>query len=405
MPISRTQTLLLSAGLALLVFPTVSEAQAPSSKASNSSIKWLTPIEVIRNIDQLLAESRLEALEAGRGDAFAAKINMAKSFVHAGDYEEAKKIYAEALAIAWKRQVSNDIMMRVENELDRSNKSLMMASRPAGLDENYQPISDESVHISQKAVSIDKYEAGKKIDQALSFIYASILEQKDQQLTLQGKLNFCRHLIELEEYETAKKEYHKTIINYLDPRWTSQLLEEIDAIISTIHPSQTYSEQHPEATLTAERALLEIQEITKPIEKYYAGNALLSNGVRSMHSLIRKGEHEMVLAEMQKTFIDFAPASWVENSVFRTKKILERVEGYRNQSYEDKMIGTAPILYSKTIAEGRETETIRIIEDNALVTYKRVTHSWGGVYNFINDESAKDTEWIRVWKLYQDQEF
>lgn len=405
MPISRTQALLLSAGLALLVFPTVSEAQAPSSKASNSSIKWLTPIEVIRNIDHLLAESRLEALEAGRGDAFAAKINMAKSFVHAGDYEEAKKIYAEALAIAWKRQVSNDIMMRVENELDRSNKSLMMASRPAGLDENYQPISDESVHISQKAVSIDKYEAGKKIDQALSFIYASILEQKDQQLTLQGKLNYCRHLIELEEYETAKKEYHKTIINYLDPRWTSQLLEEIDAIISTIHPSQTYSEQHPEATLTAERALLEIQEITKPIEKYYAGNAVLSNGVRSMHSLIRKGEHEMALAEMQKTFIDFAPASWVENSVFRTKKILERVEGYRNQSYEDKMIGTAPILYSKTNAEGRETETIRIIEDNALVTYKRVTHSWGGVYNFINDESAKDTEWIRVWKLYQDQEF
>lgn len=405
MPISLTQALLLSAGLAILVFPTVSEAQTPSSKASISSIKWLTPIEVIRNIDQLLAESRLEALEAGRGDAFAAKINMAKSFVHAGDYEEAKKIYAEALAIAWKRQVSNDIMMRVENELDRSNKSLMMASRPVGLDENYQPISDESVHISHKAVIIDKYEAGKKIDQALSFIYASILEQKDQQLTLQGKLNYCRHLIELEEYETAKKEYHKTIINYLDPRWTSQLLEEIDAIISTIHPSQTYSEQHPEATLTAERALLEIQEITKPIEKYYAGNAVLSNGVRSMHSLIRKGEHEMALAEMQKTFIDFAPASWVENSVFRTKKILERVEGYRNQSYEDKMIGTAPILYSKTNAEGRETETIRIIEDNALVTYKRVTHSWGGVYNFINDESAKDTEWIRVWKLYQDQEF
>lgn len=390
-----------------MLTPCASLAQTPTSfnNKSASHIQWLTPIEVIRNIDQILALTRLEALEAGRGDAFSSKINVAKSFVHAGDNLEARNAYSEAIAIAWKRQIDNDLISEVENELDRSKKSLVKDTRPSGLDENYQPIKQASLKGNAIAASIDKYEAGKKIDEALSFIYLSILKQQDQKLTLQGKLNHCRLLVELEEYESAKKEYHSTVIEYLDPRWTSQLLEEIDGIISRIEPSYTYSELHPNEVLTAERAINEISGIIQAIEQYYEGNAVLSKGVRSMHTLIRKGEHEQALAEMQTTFTDFAPASWIEKNVSRTERILEKVEGFRKDSYDHKITSGNPIIYSKTEEEGRTTETIRIIEDNELMTYKRVIHNWGGIFNFINDESAKDTEWIRVWKLYKEQEF
>ena len=92
-------------------------------------------------------------------------------------------------------------------------------------------------------------------------------------------------------------------------------------------------------------------------------------------------------------------------SVIRTERILDRIGDFQENSYEGEKIPSAPILYSKSVDDGRTTETIRIIEDNELMTYKRVTHNWGGVYSFINNESAKDTEWIRVWKLYQEQEF
>ena len=382
-------------------------AQNQTAKADYSPMKiqWLTPIEVIRNIDQILAKSRLEALEAGRGTAFAEKINVAKSFVHAGDNEEAKRSYSEAISIAWKRETNHDVLEAIEHELERSKKILVQDSRPSGLDENYQAISNYDTKRTAELNSIDEYEAGKKIDAALSFIYLSILTQQDQKLTLQGKLNHCRHLIELEEYESAKKEYHSTIIAYLDPRWTSQLLGEIDEIISAIEPSQTFSELHPNEVLTAERAIGEIQTIIKPIQDYYSGNAILNSGLRSIHSMIRKGEHDMALSEMKKTFSDFAPSSWLNASVIRTERILDRIGDFQENSYEGEKIPSAPILYSKSVDDGRTTETIRIIEDNELMTYKRVTHNWGGVYSFINNESAKDTEWIRVWKLYQEQEF
>lgn len=325
--------------------------------------------------------------------------------MHNGDNAEAKKAYADAIAIAWKRQMDHDLIGAVQDELDRSKKSLTQDTRPAGLDENYQPISGSMPIQKSKTKSIDKYEAGKKIDQALSFLYLSILKQQDQKLTLQGKLNYCRHLIELEEYELAKKEYHTTIISYLDPRWTSQLLEEIDGIIRLIEPSHTFSELHPTTVLTAERAISEIQVILKPVEDYYAGNAILNKGVKSMNTFIRKGEHEKALTELKVTLSDFTSNSWANNAVFRTEKILNKIEGFKKDSYDQKLSSGAPILYSKSTSEGRMTETIRIIEDNELMTYKRVTHNWGGIYNFINDESAKDTEWVWVWKLYQEQEF
>ena len=85
-------------------------------------IQWLTPIEVIRNIDQILPKQRLEALEAGRGTAFAKKINIAKSFVHAGDNEEAKRSYSEDISIAWKRETNHDVLEAIEHELERSKK-------------------------------------------------------------------------------------------------------------------------------------------------------------------------------------------------------------------------------------------------------------------------------------------
>lgn len=145
-----------------MLSPCASLAQIPTTfnNKSAAQIQWLTPIEVIRNIDQILALTRLEA---GRGDAFSSKINVAKSFAHAGDHLEAKNAYAEAIAIAWKRQIDNDLLSEVENELDRSKKSLVKDTRPSGLDENYQPIEQASSKGNAIAASINKYEAGKKL--------------------------------------------------------------------------------------------------------------------------------------------------------------------------------------------------------------------------------------------------
>jgi len=128
-------------GIIISAVPSVLNGQNPSQLSSNSSsrIAWLTPIEVIRNIDLILATTRLEALEAGRGDGFSAKINVAKSFVHAGENEDAKIAYGEALAIAWKRQIDHELLSKIENELDRSKKALVQDTRPIGLDENYHP--------------------------------------------------------------------------------------------------------------------------------------------------------------------------------------------------------------------------------------------------------------------------
>ena len=97
-----------------------------------------------------------------------------------------------------------------------------------------------------------------------------------------------------------------------------------------------------------------------------------------MQSLIRKGEHDKALQEMNKTFSDFAPSSWLTANINRTERILSRIDDFQNSSYEEEKIPSTPIFYSKSVEDGRTTETIRIIEDSELMTYKRVTHNWGG---------------------------
>ena len=150
---------------------------------------------------------------------------------------------------------------------------------------------------------------------------------------------------------------------------------------------------HQNEVLTVERAIGKVQTTIRPIQEGYSGNAILTSSLRSMHSLIRKGEHDMALSEMNETFSDFAPSSWLTVSMNRTEGILDRIDRFQEGSCKEEKIPSTPIFYWKSGQDGRTTETKKIIEDNELMAYKRVTRTWGGIYSFINNESAKETDW------------
>ena len=84
----------------------------------------LSPLEVVRNIDDLLEATRLEALESGRINDYTAMVNVAKSFVHAEQYTAANEAYMESIGTIWGQKDQSDLIDRLNAELERANGTL-----------------------------------------------------------------------------------------------------------------------------------------------------------------------------------------------------------------------------------------------------------------------------------------
>ncbi|MEX2597902.1 MAG: hypothetical protein WEC59_13335 [Salibacteraceae bacterium] len=378
----------------------ISQPKDITSEKKSIEFTQISPLVVVRNIDQHLSKTTIEAMESGEARPYKDQINIAKSFVHAGNYEEAKKAYDEALRMVWQNSNYTVVSEKVELELKKANRSFSNGSRPAGLDENYQPENTKRNSSFELQESYTPHGAANKIDQMLSFLMSSVYKRRDEQLTLEGKLNDCRQLVIMESFDAAKSAYHSTIIAYLDPKWTGQLLEDIYLIIDRTEAVKTPSEINPGVQLNAQDTKDEIALLLQPMTEYYRDNQQMKSHLKAFWEQIDQGNKKEALKLISENFDLFANRQWIDNRLKRIEAILNRENGTGLSTSPTE----APILYFKENVEGRSIERLRIIEKRELVTYKKVSHTWGGHYYFKNDEPTKDTEWLRVWKLYKEQE-
>jgi hypothetical protein len=382
---------------------------AQTAGGFNAMNEHLSPLEVVHNMDDLLLPTRLEAMQSGQINNYLAYLNVAKSFVHAERYQEAQKAYIETVGVVWKDQDQSKLIAQLERELKKADARMNNDQRPEGLDENYQPIRSTERQGQQLASSYSPQTAGNKIDEMMQFLIDAVYRDKGAQLTLMGDLKYCRHLVEMEEYEVARTEYHETILAHLDPKWTGSLLEDINEVIARTKPFTTPSEQHPEMQLSQAQALAEIRSLLIPVMDYYEGNLPLEGGVRRFMERLQQGKLEGSFELLERTLQPFASSDWIEGRSERMRMILSRTQTPEPSVAAVTELAVAPteprdIRYNKEEMEGRTVEYLQLKEAHEHMTYKKVKHRWGGVYYFINDEPTKDTEWLRVWRSYQNQE-
>lgn len=367
----------------------------------------LSPLEVVRNIDDMLLPTRLEAMQLGKFNDYTSMLNIAKSFVHAERYAEANKAYIEALVSVWGKKDQSLVIKQLEQELKKADGNLEVASRPAGLDENYQPITAHRNNSENFANQYSGYTAGKKIDEMLEFLVASVYRKKEDQLMLVGKLNYCRHLIDMETYDDARKAYHEAIIQYLDPKWTGALLEDIDVVIERTAPFKTASEMNPGLELSLEQTMNEVRSLLMPVTSFYDGNAPLTQGIERFFVHLNQLDTAAAFELLRRTLTPFATEEWIKSRSARIRAILVKhkaVPQIAETHLAEQPEKPKSIAYKRADAEGRIIEELSLQENNKMMTYKKVSHNWGGNYFFTNEEPSKDTEWLRVWKLYQQQE-
>jgi hypothetical protein len=396
--------------LCFVFMPLWSWSQAVNGGVNRiSSHEVVSPLEIIRNIDLLLGESRVEATQAGRGKAFSDQVNLAKSLVHAKRLGDAFVAYEKALATAWNRGDQSALLGQIKLELDRLDLMPPQDTRPSGKDENYQNQERNASDVADPE-PLDKYEAGARIDAMLAFLHEEIINTTADRLTLQGKLNNCRHLVEMELFYEAQEAYHATIITFLDPRWTSQLLDQISGILSRVTPSLTASESNADMQLNAEQSIAEMRDLVLPLTRRFEQNSRFTNGLDSLETAMRTGNRDASMDLFRSTLLPFAPSTWVDHNSMRFAGIMNRTPHFSQPAPSSESASEGgrskggPILYFHESVEGRTVEIIRIMEAHELMTYKRVTHNWGGVFHFINEESTTDTEWLRVYQLYEAQE-
>jgi len=293
------------------------------------------------------------------------------------------------------------------------NRGKPVDQRPSGKDENYQPIPEsEQDRKTTASPPKDKYEAGERIDEMLAFLYGDIIKEEARKLTLKGQLADCRHLIEMEMFGDAQDAYHAAIVQYLDPRWTSQLLEDINAVLKDVPPTKTNSELNPNLSLTPEQTVAEVKVLLEPLQRHFGINQIYRQGVDSLYKHLIAGERDAAMDQFRATTKRFAKPVWVDHNSMRLVQIMDHTPALSPkpapQVQEEAKIALPddlpPILYFTDKMEGRVVERLRILEAGELMTYKKVTHDWGGKFYFLNDEPTKDTEWLRVWSLYQAQQ-
>ena len=382
-------------------------AQDMAEQRFLNRVVYLTPLEVVHNIDDLLLPTRLEAMQLGKFQDYNAMLNIAKSFVHAERYAEANQAYAEAVVSVWGKKDQSQVIQQLERELKKADGSLETAVRPIGLDENFQPITTPRNTEETFASQYTSYTAGKKIDQMLAFLVASVYRKQEDQLMLIGKLDYCRHLIEMETYDDARKAYHEAIIQYLDPKWTGALLEDIDVVIERTTPFKTASEVNPTLQLTLDQTMNEVKSLLLPITSFYTGNIPLTQGIDRFFVHLNNLDTTAAFELLHRTLTPFAPQDWIKSRSARIRAILinqQRIPTVAQKQLSAVSEKPKKIAYQRADAEGRVIEELSLLENNKMMTYKKVSHNWGGNYFFTNEEPSKDTEWLRVWKLYQQQE-
>ena len=224
---------------------------------------------------------------------------------------------------------------------------------------------------------------------------------------LKGRLADCRHFVEMELFTEAQEAYHAAIIEHLDPRWTSQLLEEINGILNVTTPTKTDSELNPNLILTKARCKEEVSVLLKPLVNRFGANTVFKRGIDSVYYFIDQGKRDEAMDAFRSTLANYATPVWTDHNSMQFKAIMEHTPTMNIEQKEEIIIPEGefpPILYFIDKVEGRSVERLCILEDNELKTYKKVTHNWGGVFYFVNDDHTKDTEWMRVWKLYESQQ-
>ncbi len=313
----------------------------------SSLAQKLSPIQAVRAIDEAFSDAHVAAIEANRTTLYIDQCNIAKSFVHADMNEKALDAYAKALNIALPNKTHTTMLNEARRILTDVDMELVYDDRTNGVDENHQAVKRETAFAQE---SYTQGEAADKIDEMLSFLHENTVRDPARKSQLIGDLKYCRELILDGELEEASNEYHATIIQYLDPRWTSQLLGNIgnvfDNTVVTFRPGKDNTVN--------------------------AMNSDMNSGSKGANA-----EGKMDAADMSNT-----------------------AQAKGGSDYIALPTEADPILYFKEEMEGRVIERIRLMEDHELMTYKKVKHNWGKTFYFINEEPSTITEWLRIQELY-----
>lgn len=307
----------------------------------------LSPIQAVRAIDEAFSDAHVAAIEANRATLYIDQCNIAKSFVHANMNEKAIEAYAKGLDIALPNKSHTSMLAEAKRILDLVDMDLVYDGRKDGMDENHQAASRETA-VAQE--SYTQGEAAEKIDNMLAFLHENTVSDPARKSQLIGDLKYCRGLIMEGELPQARDEYHATIIQYLDPRWTSQLLGEIEGIL----------------------------EKTEVINKRAASLRTTQNATGSDDYRSDEADGEL-----------------------ESESRIKQAKASGDNEFIAMPTEEQPLLYFKEEVEGRVIERIRLLEDHEMMTYKKVQHNWGKSFYFINEEPTTVTEWLRVWELYQ----
>lgn len=309
-------------------------------------------------------------------------ISDADQLLAAKDLEKALSRYSEAASLKPGEQYPKDKIAEINFTFDAQEEAMKKQAAAALANQKQEELDQAYRNLVSEG---DKFKASDDFDVALSK-YKEALSLKPNESYPQTQINAINKLIE-QRVENSKTEKEKR------DKYQKFIKAGDDAIASQQWDLATNSFNSALGVFSSEEyprnQLKEVSRLKAQFEEEDK-KAMFDKIVGEADEFFMNKQYESAKSNYQKALSYYSEAKYPIERLNTIEKILAELD----QNEREEVINVEKKIIEEQFDEGRSKVTIRrVIVGETEDVYKRVVHSWGGRYFFLNDRPISEFVW------------
>lgn len=338
--------------------------------------------EIIKKLQGAEAEKEALAKQKKLQEAYDLAITEADNLFKVEKLEEARARYSQAANMKSEQTYPKDRMNEIDKLILAKQKSKELADKQAA---EAKVLSENESRYQSKLTEADRFFKSRDFDVAIEK-YNEALQIKENEPYPKTQLETINRMIkeslQLEQAKKDKKAKYDQLIADGDAAFAQRNWELASAKYTSAQ-SVFASEPYPASRLKEiKRLKAEFEEAQKK-EKF-------EEAIRKADQFFQNKQYESAKSSYLKALSYYSDASYPSERLNTIEKLLADLD----QDEREKVIDKERKIIEEQYDEGRSKITLRrVIIGETEDVYKRVIHSWGGKYYFLNDRPISEFVW------------
>lgn len=354
--------------------------QALKKKASDHAETRIQ--QIIRKLREAEAEKKALAHQKKIQQEYDLAITEADNLFKVEKYEEARARYSEAASLKSDQTYPKDQISEIDKIIVARQNSKELAKRQAA---EAKLLAEEEARYQAKLDEADRFFKSRDFDIAIEK-YNEALAIKDSEPYPKTQLETINRMIkeslQLEQAKQDKKAKYDQLISDADAAFSERNWEVATSKYSNAQAIFA-SEPYPASRLK------EIKRLKAEFEEEQKKRKF-EDAISKADQFFQNKQYESAKTSYLKALSYYSDASYPSERLNTIEKIFADLD----QDQRETVIDKEKKIIEEQFDEGRSKITLRrVIVGETEDVYKRVIHSWGGKYYFLNDRPISEFIW------------